>query len=190
MTKEEIKKWFGRIQRCEDLQATTDKEAKSKIKKAIIDAILQTPGFIEIGYFLFTEKSKAIKDIENEFPELKEDTEKKTEEEQGIVDETIRDDDIFMNHLSPWDILFPDGYHEIRECPYLIKKQVITLEQLLANPAYGNAKYKLRNRRTLNNHISPVTPYNMKALPLSNEVFYGGLDNELVPITLYHIFIP
>ena len=161
MTKEEIKKWFGRIQRCEDLQETrdderkqivklyvgeffgsaignnpniieenfvyefmqilvsaiyarnpyifcrtknlrlgqfsetmeqvinhywTDKEAKSKIKKAIIDAILQTPGFIEIGYFLFTEKSKAIKDIENEFPELKEDTEKKTEEEQGIVD--------------------------------------------------------------------------------------------------------
>ena len=263
MTKEEIKKWFGRIQRCEDLQATrdnerkqivklyvgeffgsaignnpniieenfvyefmqilvsaiyarnpyifcrtknlrlgqfsetmeqvinhywTDKEAKSKIKKAIIDAILQTPGFIEIGYFLFTEKSKAIKDIENEFPELKEDTEKKTEEEQGIVDETIRDDDIFMNHLSPWDILFPDGYHEIRECPYLIKRQVITLEQLLANPAYNNAKYKLRNRRTLNNHISPVTPYNMKALPLSNEIYSGGLDDELVPITLYHIF--
>ena len=264
MDKEEIKKWFGRIRRCEDLQATrdnerkqmvklyvgeffgsalknnpeiieenfvyefmqilvsaiyarnpfifvrtknkrmgqfaetmeqvinhywVDKEAKAKIKKAIVDAILQTPGFIEIGYFLFTEKGKAIKDIESEFPELKSlGNDNKTEEEQGIIDETIRDDDVFINHLSPWDLLFPDGYHEIRECPYLIKRQTITLEQLLANPAYGQAKEKLRRRRTLNDHISPVTAYNMKAMPVSNESAYLGVDEELVPVTLYHIF--
>ena len=260
----EIKKWFGRIQRCEDLLATKsnekkqilklytgtffgnpvanntelsevnfvyeymqilvsaiyarnphifvrtkntrlgqfaetmetvinhywyEKQAKQKTKKAIIDAVLQPPGFIEIGYFLFTEKNKAVKDIESEFPELKDkDKKEKTEEEQGVLDETIKEDDVFLNHLSSWDVLFPDGYHEIREAPYLIKKQVITLEKLLANPVYKKSKYRLSNKRTLKDHISPVTAYNMKALPRNENSSYSGLDDELVPITLYHIF--
>ena len=249
----EIKKWFGRIQRCEDLLATKsnerkqiiklykgeffgspiatnteivednftfeytqvakasiysknphifvrtknkklgqfvetmeivinhywyEKKAKKKLKQAVMNAILQCPGFIEIGYFLFTEKDKAIQEIESEFPELKDINKKEeTEEEQGIMDETIKEDDVFLNHVSPWNILFPDGYHEIRECPYLIKKQKITLEALLANPAYKKSKYKLRNRRTLKGHISSVTAYNMKALPKMENSGYSGMDD-------------
>jgi len=162
------------------------KEAKEKMKKVIIDAVLQTPGFMEIGYLLITEKNKITKQIESEFPELKDlEKKEKTEEEQGIMDETILEDDVFISHLSSWDVLFPDGYHEIRECPYLIKKQVITLDKLLANPMYRNTN-KLRNRRTLNSSISPVTAYNMKALPRNNA--YSGIDDELVKITLYHVF--
>jgi len=164
-----------------------DKQGKAKAKKAIIDGVLQPPGFIEIGYFLFTEKTKVIKQIESEFPELKEVGEKaeKTEVEQGITDETIKEDDVFLSHLSSWDVLFPDGYHDIRECPYLIKKQVVTLDKLLANPMYKNTD-KLRNRRTLKDSISPVTAYNMKALPKQENSTYSG-DDELVKITLYHI---
>ncbi len=165
-----------------------EKQAKQKIKKVIIDAILQTPGFMEIGYFLFTEKSKVSKQIESEFPELKDiDNPGKTEEEQGVMDETIKEDDVFLNHASSWDILFPDGYHDIRECPYIIKKQVITLDKLLANPAYKNVD-KLRNRRTSKDTISPVTAYNMKALPKQQNSSYNGADDELVKITLYHVF--
>ena len=163
-----------------------EKQAKQKIKKAIIDGILQTPGFIEIGYLLITEKNKVIKQIENEFPELKDlEKEEKTEEEQGIMDETIKEDDVFLNHISSWDILFPDGYHDIRECPYLIKKQTITLDKLLVNPIYKNTE-KLRNRRTLKDNISPVSAYNMEALPRVST--YSGGDDELVKIELYHIF--
>lgn len=164
-----------------------EKRGKQKVKRAVIDAVLQTPGFMEIGYFLFTEKNKAIKEIESEFPELKDLSEKKeTEEEQGITDETIKEDDVFLNHLSSWDVLFPDGYHDIRECPYIIKKQVVTLDKLLANPMYKNTS-KLRNRRTLKDTISPVTAYNMKALPKQDNSSYSG-DDELVKITLYHTF--
>ncbi len=162
------------------------KEAKEKMKKVIIDAVLQTPGFMEIGYLLITEKDKIRKQIENEFPELKDlDKKEKTEEEQGIMDETILEDDVFISHLSSWDVLFPDGYHDIRECPYLIKKQVITLDKLLANPTYKNTD-KLRNRTTLKDQISPVTAYNMKSLPKNQA--YNGVDDELVKITLYHVF--
>ena len=164
-----------------------EKMAKQKFKKTIIDAILQPPGFIEIGYFLFTEKNKIEKQIESEFPELKDlEKKEKTEEEQGITDETIKEDDVFLTHISSWDILFPDGYHDIRECPYLIKKQVVTLDKILANPIYKNTE-KLRRGRTSANSISPVTAYNMKALPKSKGSYYGT-DDELVKITLYHIF--
>jgi len=162
------------------------KNAKSKIKKAILDAVLQTPGFIEIGYFLLTEQSKAVKQLESEFPELKDiDNPQKTEEEQGILDETIKEDDVFLNHVSSWDILFPDGYHDIRECPYLIKRQIVTLDVLMANPGYKN-KDKLRSGVTYKDHISPVTNYNMKALPRSGSL--SGIDEELVKVTLYHVF--
>ncbi|MDI6732334.1 MAG: hypothetical protein QME16_00175 [Planctomycetota bacterium] len=166
-----------------------EKQAKKKIKQSIIDGILQPPGFIEIGYFLFTEKSKAIKTIEAEFPELKDvGNVTKTEEEQGIVDETIKEDDVFLSHLSPWDLLFPDGYHDIRECPYLIKKQVISLDKILANPSFKSVKNRLRGLRISNSaKISPVSAYNMKALP-SVGGNYEGQDEELVKITLYHIF--
>lgn len=163
-----------------------EKNVKQKMKRVIIDSILQTPGFMEIGYLLITEKNKAVRQIENEFPELKETGKKeKTEEEQGIFDETIKEDDVFINHISSWDILFPDGYHIIRECPYIIKKQKITLDKLLANPSYKNTD-KIRQRRNLNDQISPAAAYNMKALPRNNP--YSGTDDELVVITLYHIF--
>jgi len=162
------------------------KQAKSKIKKAILDAVLQTPGFIEIGYFLLTEQSKAVKQLESEFPELKDiNNPAKTEEEQGILDETIKEDDVFLNHVSSWDILFPDGYHDIRECPYLIKRQIVTLDVLMANPGYKN-KDKLRLGITYKDHISLVTSYNMKALPRAGSL--SGIDEELVKITLYHVF--
>ena len=162
------------------------KEAKQKMKKVIIDAILATPGFMEIGYLLITEKTKIRKQIENEFPELKDiNAVEKTEEEQGIMDETIIDDDVFLSHVSSWDILFPDGYHDIRECPYIIKKQVVTLDKLLANPMLKNVE-KLRNRTSSANTISPVTAYNIKALPKNKP--YSGTDDELVKVTLYHVF--
>lgn len=166
-----------------------DKQAKQKIKKAIIDAILAPPGFIEIGYFFFSESSRAKNEIEKEFPELKDlGKKKKTEEEQGITDETIREDDVFLSHLSSWDVLFPDGYHDIRECPYIIKRQGTTLDKLLANPFYKSIKERLSKYRQNANRISPVIAYNMRALPKQQNSAYNGIDDELVPITLYHIF--
>lgn len=165
-----------------------EKQAKKKIKQSIIDGILQPPGFIEIGYFLFTEKRKAVKEIEIEFPELKDITVKeKTEEELGVLDETIKEDDVFLSHLSPWDVLFPDGYHDIRESPYMIKRQDLSLDKIIANPVFKSVKTKLRGLQAGRASISPVTAYNMKALPTQNGN-YSGQDEELVKITLYHIF--
>src|SRR3990167_9267589 len=48
---------------------------KGKVKKAIIDAVLSPPGFIEIGYLFLKEKKdrdEITRRLEEEFPELKE----------------------------------------------------------------------------------------------------------------------
>ena len=166
-----------------------EKELKKKIKKSIIDGVLQPPGFIEIGYLLISEKNKIIREMENEFPELKEvDSKKqKVETEQGILDETIKEDDVYANFVSSWNILWPDGYHEIRECPYLIKKQKISYLDLLNNPLYGDIKYELRGLSQTNTDSQP-TSFTMKANPRNPNGRYSGIDEETIPITLYHVW--
>src|SRR3990167_2094723 len=98
---------------------------KKKMQSCILDAILQPPGWIGVGYFYINEKTRMKKEIEDEFPELKTLNEKKekVESQQGIFDETVKIDDVFTEHISSWNVLFPEGYHNIRECPYIIIMQ-------------------------------------------------------------------
>src|SRR3990167_10554470 len=93
------------------------KKAKKKMHACIKDAVMQPPGFISIGYTL--------------------DIEKNTEGQSGILDETIKSEDIFIKHTSSWNILWPDGYHNFKEqSPYMIEREVVSLEDLLSNPFY------------------------------------------------------
>ena len=64
-------------------------QMKKKIKQALLDGILQPPGFIHLGYLLLTEQNELKKQLEEEFPELKSTKPEKVEVEQGILDETI-----------------------------------------------------------------------------------------------------
>jgi len=164
-----------------------EKLAKKKIIQCIKDSALQPPGFVEIGYTLLSEKRKVIGEIENEFPELKEVGKKeKVEAQQGILDETIKEDDVFLNFVSSWDVLWPAGYHDIRtDCPYIIKKQKISYLDLIANPAYKPSKYKLKGVRQSQAEKRP-TVFNMKAIVSNGNDFDN--DYELISITLYHVF--
>jgi hypothetical protein len=161
---------------------------KQKIIKAIIDGILQPPGFINIGYKLLLEKNRVINQIENEFPELKDlNKESKVMEEQGILDETIKDDDVFAEHIPSSNVLWPDGYHDIRSCPYLIVKEKIALTDLLANPSYKKCKYDLQAARLSSNTVQRPTPYKMNANPQMANQGYKA-DDELNIITLSHVW--
>ena len=73
---------------------------KEKTQSAIIDAILQPPGWIGTGYLFIKERDKFTKELEEEFPELKDTGKKeKTESQKGIFDETTKFDDVFIEHL-------------------------------------------------------------------------------------------
>ncbi len=160
---------------------------KSKIKKSLLDAILQPPGFMMLGYMLLTEQSEIKKSLEEEFPELKSKKEEKTETEQGILDETIKFDDIFGSFISTWNVLWPDGYHDIRDCPYQIIKQKMSLEDLLNNPMFGPAKYKINPSADMNKNKARPADYRMDKNHAPKGMTAGEIDKELIDVTLYHV---
>lgn len=159
---------------------------KKKMISCIIDSILQPPGFIGVGYTFISEQKKFQKEIEREFPELKDPNKtEKTESEQGILDETIKFDDCFAEHISSWNVLWPDGYHVIRDCPYLFVKQRITLEDLHANPLFNKNKFKISgNSSTTVNSTKPKT---MRDTPL-NIPLISQSDKDLIVIDLFHVW--
>lgn len=165
-----------------------DKEAKKKFKLAIKDAILQPPGFMMAGYMLITEKNQFKKDLEKEFPELKSVKKERTESQQGISDETIKDDDVFLSHVSSWNVLWPDGYHDIRQCPYMIIKEQTTLEDVLANPMWKDSKYDIQSGGVSHVAKKPTTFKMNDPVPPISTTYTGQTDKETIPIVLYHVW--
>src|SRR3990167_9642469 len=160
---------------------------KKKMQSCILDAILQPPGWIGVGYFYINEKTKEKKEIEEEFPELKNVGEiDKHESEIGIFDETVKMDDVFFEQISSWNVLFPEGHHVIRECPYIIIRQKTNLEDLHNNPLYNNLKYRVKNSAVSNATQKP-TLLNMKA-NISMDSVDSKTDNELIPVELFNIW--
>lgn len=164
-----------------------EKKCKKKMIKAIIRGALTPPGCIEVGYTLLSEKNKIIKEMENEFPELKEVNNKKdkVEEEQGILDETVREDDVFVKFHPTWNVLWPDGYHDPSEAPYRIIKEVVSYLDLKNNPSYKDVKYKLRGNMQSQSNSKP-TKFTMKANIITGNNQFSS-DEEDIKITLYHV---
>lgn len=161
---------------------------KKKMQSCLLDAILQPPGWMGLGYLYINEKSRMKKEIEEEFPELKDlnGGKEKTESQQGIFDETVKMDDVFTEHISSWNVLFPEGYHNIRECPYLIVLQKTTLEDLHSNPIYKDSKYRIQNNHSTVRQQSP-RKMDMKAdVPITG--IGDEMDKELIPVHLAHIW--
>lgn len=157
---------------------------KQKIKKAILDGILIPPGWIGIGYTgTLQRRRQRPEDIfgEEELRPLK----TKTEGQLGILDETIKGDDVFSKHISAWNVIWPDGYHDIREAPYLIEIQELPLIDVLANPLFKNAKFNLRGTLS-KGKIQRIKSYTVKAnIPMSQE---QSVDDETQTVKLFHIW--
>ena len=161
---------------------------KKKMQSCLLDAILQPPGWIGLGYLYINEKTRMKKELEDEFPELKSLNEKKekVESEIGIFDETVKMDDVFTEHISSWNVLFPEGYHNIRECPYLIVTQKTTLEDLHSNPIYKDVKYQIKNNRSTVNNQRPRKLTMQADVPLTG--IGDEMDKELIPVQLCHVW--
>ena len=162
-------------------------KVKNKIKKAILDATLFSVGFTELGYlFLKERKDNLTIELEREFPELKE---VKPLEEQGIFDETVKEDDCFVDYLSSWDVYWPEGYNEIRDCPYLIAKKEMSLLDIHSNPMFKKVKFELVDG--MNMKTTPSNPQNFRfkdeVRPI-NMIPDVKQDLENIKITLYRVF--
>lgn len=151
---------------------------KEKFKDAISDGILIPPGWIGIGY-----TGRLQKGTQEIFePELRP---LNTEGQLGILDETIKGDDIFSKYISSWNIIWPDGYHDIRKCPYLIEIQELPLVDLFNNPIFKDVKYNLKTTMA-KGKIRKVRPFKMSAnIPMTSE---SSIDDEIQTVKLYHIW--
>jgi len=100
-----------------------DLQIKDKAKTTLLDSILQPPGWGKIGFTRLAPQGKLNGKLESQL---------------GILDETRRNERVFFSNVPSWRMLWPDGYNNQREAPYLIEQEPVTLEDLLRNPAYKN----------------------------------------------------
>lgn len=149
---------------------------KKKMKQALLNAAMNPPGFIRIGY----------KFLESRTDENKE------ESQQGELMDEIQFDDIFAEFLSTWDVLFPEGYHDFRNCPYVIIKEKITLEDLLRRTDFDQS---VVNQLTSGyagtpgiQTIDKVKPYTLSNVSAVNTSGMSPRDKEKTIKTLYHVF--
>lgn len=167
-----------------------EKEVKNKMKKTMRDAILQPPGWIGAGFFLETDKQKTKRILEQEFPELKTPN-GNVEEQEGILDETIKRGDLFINYKNSWDVVWPDGYNDIRSAPYLFVIERTNLEDVLNNPIYKSSKHNLAGiNRTgyVTRRPTSATMKNLVKIPVLPNSNASVVDPELTSIRLIHVW--
>lgn len=164
-------------------------ELKQQFKRVILSACLMPPGWIKIGYTakigqdiskIEAEKQKNLIEtikatITGVFKEKKE----LTPEEQGVLNEYIEEESIFVNWVSSWKMLISEGYHLISDMPYIIEIEDIPKIDFEANPLYKN-KDKATSSKTAT--ISPSATLHKPSYKEGSTT-----DDELQTIKLYHI---
>ena len=165
-----------------------DKEFKPKIKKAIKEAILIPPGWMFTGYKMVKETSRDQRQLEQEFPELKDTKQEKTEEQRGILDETIKIDDIFIDWVSSFNVVWPRGHHNIRSCPYIIVIENTNLEDVINNDGYNDNKFKIRGLPGGKGNKKPHALKLNSPTPQITSDTSAETDLETIDVKLFHIF--
>lgn len=165
---------------------------KNKIKSTVQNSVLQAPGFVELGYMFLKEsdenKTTIAKQLEEEFPELK-NVKEDAIESSGIFDETIQDDDVFANSVSAWNVLWPEGYHNIRECPYMIVVAKVPLLDVHSNPMFKDAKYGINGYNTKNKYSrNDKISFNPNKAPSNLNMSNNKYDLENISVTLYYVY--
>lgn len=160
---------------------------KEQFKRVIKSSFLMPPGWIKTGYTakigqdiakLEEEKTKTLmQEIKDAITGTFKQKEEKTLEEQGVLNEYIEEESIFGTWISSWNMLIPEGYHLVKDMPYLIEKEKIARVDFLANPLY-------KNKTNIQYNTLAKNSYQGKTL---HKPGYDGEDNETDVISLYHI---
>ena len=165
---------------------------KQEFKRVIHSSLLMPPGWIKLGYTakigqdigkIEEGKQKTLIDkIKNSITGMFRKEKDKSPEEQGILNEYIKEESIFASWIPSWNILMPEGYQVISQMPYLIEIEDVSKTDFIANPIYKN-KANIKTSRELEesegNQIQKVT---------YNKTSSGGSDADTNIIRLYHIW--
>jgi hypothetical protein len=169
---------------------------KQEFKRVILSSFLMPPGWIKLGYTakigqdiakVDEEKQKSLlKEIKDAVMGVIKKKEEKTPEQQGILNEYIKEESVFATWIPSWNMLMPEGYQVISRMPYLIEMEDVTKTDFQANPLYKN-KDKIVS--TSYRETKPSESENLHKASFRNSEGLGkGADEEVNVITLYHIW--
>lgn len=189
---------------CETLEKVVNAEwkrldLKSQFKDAILSGLLTSPGWLKEGYtakigqdeadheeLKEKEASKSlitsIKDVLMGTISPKKD--EKTPEEKGVLNYNIQEESIFVTWVPSWNILIPPGYHRLKDIPYLIQYEKMSMRDFIINKDYKNKD----DLRTTYEAQQEVTSKLLQKVPYDTSVTAPNNKSELSTITLYHIW--
>lgn len=170
---------------------------KQEFKRVIMSAFLTTPGWIKVGYFgeigqdvAQIEENKVenvikkVTDSIKDFIKGGKQKERLLIEQQGILNEFIKEENVFAQWIPSWNILQPDGYHLVEQMPYLIEVEDVSIVDLRANPMYKDVDKVKPSKRLKSNNDGDTKKLKTSAYTKSTE--QDEDDSEMV--RLYHVW--
>lgn len=171
-----------------------DQKLKQQFKRVILSALIQPPGWMITGYtakidedIAKTEDNKekgiidSIKDVIKGVIGKKDD---KLPEQQGILNQNIREESIFADWIPSWNVLMPAGYHLVSKMPWICHYEDIAVTDFLANPLYKN-KDKIRG---VYKDESVSDGNAIRKVRFDDPLPYSNIKDEVTTIRLYHVW--
>ena len=189
---------------CETLEKVINAEwkrlnLKEQFKDVVLSGLLTSPGWLKLGYTAKIGQDEAKNDENKEKEETKslvssikdvllgtatKKEETKEPSEKGVLNYNIQEESIFVTWIPSWNMLIPPGYHRIKDIPYIIQSEKMTMQDFIENPDYKN-KDDIRVTYEAQQQSDGVrlqkVPYDTSVTPVNNK-------SELSTITLYHIW--
>lgn len=189
---------------CETLEKVVNAEwkrlnLKEEFKYVISSGLLTSPGWLRVGYTAKIGQDEAKHEENKEKEESKslisnikdvllgtQSKEKKQElpEQKGVLNSNIKEESIFVTHVSSFNILVPPGYSRFKDIPYVVQMEKITMQDFIENPDYKNKddiRMTYESQQQSDGTRLQKVPYDTSVTPVNNK-------SELSTITLYHIW--
>ncbi len=171
-----------------------DQKLKQQFKRVILSSLLMPPGWIEVGYtakidedVAQTEKNEEkglIKMVKDAIKGVLPKNDDKLPQQQGILNQNIKEESVFVDWVPSWNVLMAPGYHLVSKMPWLVKYEDVAIVDFIANPMYKNKK----NIRGIYKDDSPSGGKLIRQVGYEEQVNVGDVKDDITTIRLYHIW--
>ncbi len=171
-----------------------DQRLKQQFKRVILSSLLQPPGWIMTGYtaqidedIAKTEENKGkgvIQKIKEAIKGVVSNKEDKLPEQQGVLNQNIKEESIFADWIPSWNVLMPAGYHLVSKMPWICHYEDVAIQDFMANPLYKNKEYMQGIYKDDSYSNGKV----IRKVVFEDPLPYSNIKDEVTTIRLYHVW--
>lgn len=172
-----------------------DQKLKQQFKRVILSALIQPPGWLQVGYTAQIEEDVAqnednkqkgllntLKDaIKGAFKSNKDE---KLPEQMGVLNQNIKEESIFADWIPSWNVLLAPGYQLVSKMPWICHYEDVAMIDFMANPMYKNKE----NMHGIYKDDSFSTGKAIRKVVFEDPIPYNNIKDEITTIRLYHIW--